>query len=273
VLSTPTGNLVVHAGRTESFVTGVQSPALVAEARRLLKDLHAPTVRFAIAMPHDSALAYGDGGWGRDGAVTVTHENIRYTWRRQAPQASTASASRSLPLAPVLPAVGFSEALQMYLADEEVHAVRRDPGYSDADFIVHFEKSNIMCLGGLFTADGYPAIDSTHGGTLAGLIKTADYFVKYLNESARYVPGRGPVTTKDELRAYLAMLTTVRDRIQPLVIAGRTRQQVLEAKPTADFDARWGHGAISPDAFVAMVHASLVRASRAAAPPAVPAKP
>jgi hypothetical protein len=55
------------------------------------------------------------------------------------------------------------------------------------------------------------------------------------------------------------MLVTVRDRIRQAVAAGRTLEQVQAAKPTAEFDAVWGNGRITPALFVEILYQDLSR--------------
>ena len=45
-------------------------------------------------------------------------------------------------------------------------------------------------------------------------------------------------------------LTAVRDALNPLLDAGKTADDAVAAHPTARFDARWGHGPVSPEQFV-----------------------
>jgi len=144
---------------------------------------------------------------------------------------------------------------------DEIHMVHQLAGFSDADFSAHFERSHLLYLGALFTTDGYPEIDLEHGGTLAGMIRAADGFLEMFGGSPNavhpIVPGRGPLATIADLRAYRDMLAAVRDRVQPMVKDGKTLAEVVAAHPTARFDARWGHGPVKPDAFVGMVYRSL----------------
>jgi len=51
----------------------------------------------------------------------------------------------------------------------------------------------------------------------------------------------------------------VRDRVKALVRSGKTLEQVLAAKPTADLDATWGKGFMTPERFVTVVYADLAR--------------
>jgi hypothetical protein len=60
-----------------------------------------------------------------------------------------------------------------------------------------------------------------------------------------------------DLQAYRDMLRTVHDRVRTLITSGKSLQEVIAAKPTADFDTRWGHGPVSRDQFVTMVFESV----------------
>ena len=75
----------------------------------------------------------------------------------------------------------------------------------------------------------------------------------------RLIAGHGPVAGRGELLAYRNMLRTVRDRIAPLLAAGKTKDEVVAAKPSADLDAEWGGGWIDGDRFVSFVFESLAR--------------
>jgi hypothetical protein len=197
----------------------------------------------------DSAFSYADGGLGSGGTITIAHENLR---RRMADRSGSHG---SPPLA--LPSLGFSEVIQVYVPGEDTHAVHQHAGYSDADVSVHFERAGVLVLGTIFTADGYPAIDKEHGGSFLGLLETATTFANSFGTLPTIVPARGPAVSGRVLRDYVAMLTSVRNRIQQLVNSGRTLEQVRGARPTSEFDARWGHGPVSPDAFVETVYSAL----------------
>jgi hypothetical protein len=168
--------------------------------------------------------------------------------------------------------MGFSEVVQIAMdRDEDAHLVKQPDGASDADVAVHFERAGVLYLSSLAT-DGYPEINAEEGGTLSGLIKTVDAFATNFAGAPQaiepIVPARGPLATLRDLGAFRDMLTAVRDRINPLLDAGKTADQVVAAHPTAQLDARWGHGPVTPERFVRMAYAAL--AKERAAPPAAP---
>jgi hypothetical protein len=49
----------------------------------------------------------------------------------------------------------------------------------------------------------------------------------------------------------------VRERVQKMIAAARTEDQIVAEHVTADFDARWGHGRVTPDAFVREIYHAL----------------
>jgi hypothetical protein len=246
LLSVARGNLVVRIGAKESFVAGAQRPELVAAARALLAAQHAPPVRFALAMASEGATREGDGGWSASGAVSLAHELARARMMRDGVAA--------------LPSMGFSEVVQLGLSGDEAHVVHQPSGYSDADVIVHLEREGVLMLGADFASDGYPELDLAAGGSFDGLVKTIDTFTRNFGQTrAQFVPMRGAVTNGAALRDYRDMLVAVRDRVAKLVAGGATERDVVAAKPTAAFDARWGHGLVSGDRFAAMAFQSLAR--------------
>jgi hypothetical protein len=58
------------------------------------------------------------------------------------------------------------------------------------------------------------------------------------------------------------MVKTMRDRVATLVARRRTLAQVVAAKPSAAYDAKWGAGFIKPDQFVTILYNDLSRQSR-----------
>ena len=69
------------------------------------------------------------------------------------------------------------------------------------------------------------------------------------------IPGHGPVTNYQALEDYISMLSTVRDRIRALIDDGADLEAVVAAKPTAEFDERYG----DPAGLINRAYASLSR--------------
>jgi hypothetical protein len=68
------------------------------------------------------------------------------------------------------------------------------------------------------------------------------------------VPGHGAAGSRQDLLSFRDMLVTVRQRVSALKAQGLSREEVLAARPSADFDAKWGQSIISGELFTALVY-------------------
>jgi glyoxylase-like metal-dependent hydrolase (beta-lactamase superfamily II) len=116
----------------------------------------------------------------------------------------------------------------------------------------------------------YPFIDVGSGGHLAGMLAAAERALALCGEDTLIIPGHGSVARKPDLVAYRDMLAELGGRIAKLVEQGKSREEVVAAKPSADHDAEWGRGFMQPDVWVGIVYDGYV--AQAAAREAAPAR-
>ena len=100
-------------------------------------------------------------------------------------------------------------------------------------------------------------IDRSSGGSIAGMIAAADRTLSIVDASTRIIPGHGSMTDRQGLQEYRDMLAEAQSRIGKLKQQGKTLDEVVAAKPTADLDAKWGKVAWRPDFFVTLVYTTL----------------
>jgi cyclase len=129
--------------------------------------------------------------------------------------------------------------------------------HSDTDISVRFVMGDVLHLGDTFFNGTYPFIDAETGGSINGTIAAAESALKMVNPGTKVVPGHGPLADRMALMRYRDMLVTIRDRVQKLKTTGRSEQEVVTAKPTADLDATWGQGFIQAADFVSVIYKTL----------------
>lgn len=117
----------------------------------------------------------------------------------------------------------------------------------DTGTMVMFRRSDVIAAGDLFRTDAYPVIDLANGGsidgTIAALNRMLDLTVpsKMLEEGGTYViPGHGRISDEHDVAMYRDMLVIIRDRIKNMVEKKMTLEQVKAARPTLDYDGRYG---------------------------------
>lgn len=241
LFATAAGNVVAVVTPEGAFVVGPLSLASTAGIQAALSPRTPSPVRYVIAAPRGLAQGEGDGGWGHLGALVATHEDA---WGRLGDPAR-------LPAGTAAPVAAFSEVLKFDLGGHAIHIVHQKAGYSDADVLVHFENDELVYLGESLPGDGYPVIDAEQHGTLDGLIQTLSPWTR---NGPRFVPARGPILRSSDVMALRDMLVTMQGRVRAMVQSGQTADQVVAAHPSAEFDARFGHGRVTPDAFVREVY-------------------
>lgn len=136
---------------------------------------------------------------------------------------------------------------------------------TDSDSIVHFRRSDVIVTGDIFDTTRYPFIDTKNGGSLQGELAALNFILDrtvYIHDEdggTMIIPGHGRVTDEWEVAEYRDMLVIFRDRIKDMINKGFTLEQVQAARPTADYDTRFGAltGPWTTNMFVEAMYTSL----------------
>ncbi|HSG66773.1 MAG TPA: MBL fold metallo-hydrolase [Gammaproteobacteria bacterium] len=139
-----------------------------------------------------------------------------------------------------LPVLTFSAPVTLHLNGEDINIVPTPPAHTDGDSYVHFTGSDVIHAGDVFRTVAYPRVDTENGGTFAGTLEALQLLIDMAGPSTRIIPGHGVVSTREDVVKFRDMAIEVRDRVSQLMREGRTLEQIVAAKPTADIDAEWG---------------------------------
>jgi len=131
------------------------------------------------------------------------------------------------------------------------------PGHTDSDVTVYFTKADVMSLGDIFWNGVYPFIDSDTGGSIDGMIRLVNASLEHVTDKTIIIPGHGPVGNRAQLIEFRDMLVAIRENVARLKQQGKSLDEVISAKPTAAYDAKWGGFVIDPAFFTRLVYASL----------------
>ena len=148
---------------------------------------------------------------------------------------------------------------EIHVGTEVLHLTAVPPAHTDGDLVVHFRSLDVIHTGDLFSNGFYPNIDGSSLGWIGGMIAASDRILKLAGTKTRIIPGHGPLATPDELAAFRKMLVTVYDRLSPMLDAGKTMQEAIAVKPTADLDAIWAKGLFTGGMFTRVVYDGLVK--------------
>jgi glyoxylase-like metal-dependent hydrolase (beta-lactamase superfamily II) len=150
---------------------------------------------------------------------------------------------------------------RLFDADNETHAngttlrlKHYTPAHTDSDISVEFVSENVLHVGDTWWNGHYPFIDYWTGGSIDGAIRAAEANVARVADDTIVIPGHGPVGAKPGLIEFRDMLVTVRSKVADLKKQGKSVAEVIEARPTADFDSKWGEFVIDGKTFTSLVY-------------------
>jgi len=200
----------------------------------------------------------GNENFANMGVAIIAQDNVR---KRMSTEQYIAHMDRKVPPSPAiaLPIETFTDSVTFYLNGEEIHAFHVAPAHTDDDVIVWFPRKNVVHMGDCLFTGGYPIIDVSSGAGIEGMIAANDRLLAMTDASTKFIPGHGKLATRADVQAFRDMLVKVRDRVKPMVAAGKSLADVQAAKPTADLDAQWGVTMMKPDKFLEMVYNGLAK--------------
>ena len=250
------GNIGVSTGADATALIDDQYAPLTAKIVAATAKLSPHPIKFVINTHWHGDHTGGNENLGKAGAVIIAHDNVR---TRMASDQFMAAMHRTVKASPpaALPVVTFDSTTTLHLNGEDIRAVHIAPAHTDGDSLIVFTKANVIHMGDTFMTTGYPYADLASGGNVRGYLAAHDTALALGNAATRYIPGHGKVSDRAGLVAYRTMVAETIAAVEAAMAGGKTVEQVIAAKPTAPWDARWGNGFIKPDAWVRTIYASL----------------
>jgi cyclase len=250
------GNITVAIADDGVIMVDSQFAPLYGKIKAAIAQLTRQPIRYLIITHFHRDHTGGAEAFGKDGAIIVAHENVK---TRMATGTRNGLTGNQVPPAPAiaLPKETYKETMTIRLQGRSAELRYTRDVHTDGDTYVYFADANVLVTGDIVFFGRYPNIDFAYGGSIDGMIRGVDELLAFAREDTTIVPGHGPVGTKAMIREYRQMLVVARDRIQKLKAAGKTEDEVVAAKPNADYDAKYGLDDRSNGNFVRVVYRSL----------------
>lgn len=206
----------------------------------------------------------------KDGAVIVGHEGLR---ERMAKGQYLAAFNQTIPpsAAAALPKLTYVDAMTLHFDGETVELVHVPNAHTDNDTLVHFKRANVIHASGTFGGeDAYPFFDMSSGGSLSGMIAAEEKMLSLADANTKIMADEGEPASTGALKATHDMLVALRARVQKLIGAGKSEDEVVAAKPINGLGRQWERAAgfLTADVFTRMAYQSLQGSRPQAAPAA-----
>jgi cyclase len=251
------GNLALSIGDDGGLLVDSEYAAMTDKVLAAAKELNPAPIRYIVNTHWHFDHVGGNLRLARAGTGIIAHENVR---RRMSTEQVIGHIDHRSPPSPpaALPVLTYTDNLTLHWNGDDVRVIHVPPAHTDGDSFVYFEQANVLHVGDVYFAEGYPFIDVRAGGSLDGMIRAVDRALDLANDQTKIIPGHGPLSDTRQLREYRKMLATACDRVRTLVQQGKSRDEVLASKPTRDLDEKWGHGGFEPDQWVGIVYDGMV---------------
>jgi glyoxylase-like metal-dependent hydrolase (beta-lactamase superfamily II) len=271
------GNIAVQVGKDGVLLVDAGSGSLSEQVLGAVRQLSDAPIRYIINTSADPDHVGGNeviakagsrpggglvvAGPGGTGASVIAHEEVLF-----ALSAPTGEPSR----APVgaWPTDAYpGEIKEAFANGEAIQLLHPPAAHTSGDSIVFFRRSDVIVTGDVYTPTRYPVIDAKSGGSFTGILAALNRIIdlavpeNWQEGGTLIVPGHGRIGDEWDVVDYRNMVTIVRDRIQDMIARGLTLEQVKAARPTADYDGRYGAatGDGTTDMFVEAAYQDLAR--------------
>jgi glyoxylase-like metal-dependent hydrolase (beta-lactamase superfamily II) len=252
------GNIVVSTGADGPVLVDDQFAPLAPKIEAAVSALQDRPVRFVINTHWHGDHTGGNEPFGRAGALIVAHENVR---RRMSTAQFMTAFQREVPPAPpaALPVVTFDDGVTLHWNGEEIAVEHVAPAHTDGDALVWFRRAGVVHTGDTYVSGAFPFVDVSSGGSLEGVIASAERVLAQAVPETKIVPGHGALSNAAELAAWREMLVAVRGRVKAALAAGKSLEAYRAEQPLADLAPRYAKGFLDAERFLAIVWSDLSR--------------
>src|SRR6185436_4889744 len=144
-----------------------------------------------------------------------------------------------------------------HMNGEVIELIPIRSAHTDGDTLVRFVNRDILMTGDYYRSLGYPNIDRANGGTLNGMLDGLALTAALAGPNTKIIPGHGATVDRTAVIAHRDVALAVRDRVARLLAQGKSEDEVVAAKVTADLDSKVQEVGMTADRFVRQVYAEL----------------
>lgn len=248
------GNIGLSYGVDGNVLIDDQFAPLTGKILAAVKGVDPDPVEFVVNTHWHGDHTGGNENLGKAGAVIVAHDNVRR--RMSVDQFSKRFGKTVASPKSALPVVTFGQGVTLNLNGDELQIVHVRNAHTDGDSLVYWRKAKVLHMGDTFFHKvSLPFIDLDSGGSIDGAIAAVRTALGLAAPDAKFIPGHGPIATRSDLEAYLAMLVDVRGKIASAKSAGKSLDDIKAANPAKPYEV--ANGFISADAFAETIFQSL----------------
>jgi cyclase len=232
------------------FLVDTQFAPLSDKIAAAVKKITNSPIKFVVNTHVHGDHTGGNENFGKMGAVIFSRDQLRARLARPAGNAAAAPAA-------ALPVVTYDGPVNIHMNGEDVHLIPIRSAHTDGDTLVHFPGLDVLMTGDYYRSIQYPNIDRANGGSLNGMIEGLGTTIGLAGPNTKIIPGHGPTVDRAAVTAHRDMILVIRDRVASMIKQGKTAQEIIAAKPTADYDSKVEQAGTTGERFINQLYAEL----------------
>ena len=240
-------NLTASVGPDGILLVDAGSKYTPDELKRVLKTLGTGEVRFIVSTHAHGEHTTGNKAFGKE-VVKIGQANLR-----------TRLQTRNYLLEEfpeeALPSITFTDSMSLYFNGEQIRLIALPGAHDDADIIVHFTKSKVVCTGGLSNGLRFPSADGRGGNALL-FPDRVQKLIDLVPADVTLIPGHGRNTTIAEEKQFHDMVVQTIDIVKAGLASGKDAATLQKEKVLQNW-ASYEGGAGAADGWIQSIANSI----------------
>lgn len=249
------GTIGILSGPEGVFMVDTEFAPLSDKIAAAIKQITPQPVKFVVDTHVHGDHTGGNENFAKMGAVLLSRDQLRDRLAHPAPgangQPTAAAPDKALPM------ITYDGPVTVHMNGEEIKLIPIRNAHTDGDTLVYFTNNDILMTGDFYRSIQFPNIDRTNGGSLDGMLAGLATVIGTAGPNTKIIPGHGPVVDRAAVVAQRDMILEARDKVAPMVKAGKTLAEVTAAKPLAAFESKIKEAGTTGERFLGQLYAEL----------------
>ena len=232
------GNMVVFAGNDGIMLVDTNFNIFFDRILAQIRRISDKPIRYVMNTHPHGDHSENNENFAKLGAVVIGHPNLC-----KAMMAGTGGVSNPAPLG--APVITTTAPITFHFNGEEVILMPIKVAHTDADMVVYFKQSDVFVFGDVYRTD-YPSLGEVEGATIDSFLDNYQMALDMTTQKTMFVPGHGQLSTWADLKELREVVIQLYGRFREMVARGMTLEQIMAARPSKEWDARFASENKSP---------------------------
>ena len=232
------GNMVVFAGNDGIMLVDTNFKIFFDRILAQIRRISDKPIRYVMNTHPHGDHAENNDNFAKMGAVVIGHPNLRKAMM-------TGTGGVTSPSALGAPVITTTAPVTFHFNGEEVVFMPIKVAHTDADMVVYFKQSDVFVFGDVYRTD-YPSLGEVEGATIDAFLDNYQMALDMTTPKTIFVPGHGQLSTWADLKELREVVVQLYGRFRDMVARGMTLEQIMAARPSREWDARFASENKSP---------------------------